>query len=82
MDSQALIQQSNGFLPSNKQCKISLLCGTSLVFDTFRGRDDSIRLDELSNLFKVYLGVDIFVNKTLNSHVGPKEIHVVQGLFV
>ena len=28
--------------PSNRQRKISLLCGTSLVFDTLRGRDDSI----------------------------------------
>ena len=29
-------------LPSSRQRKISLLCGTSLVFDTLRGRDDSI----------------------------------------
>ena len=28
--------------PSNRQRKISLLCSTSLVFDTPRGRDDSI----------------------------------------
>ena len=29
-----------------------------------------------------YLGVDIFVNKTLNSHVGPTEIAIARGLFV
>ena len=40
-----------------------------------------MRLDELSNFVRVYLpllgylGVDIFGNKTLNSHVGPMRSH-------
>ena len=58
MDSHALVQQSNGVSAegykrvcggerctcslSNRQHKVSLLCGTSLVFDTLRGRNDSI----------------------------------------